>query len=169
MPHDRARRTGEGVGRAMPRHVDRIQANNIMALKLNGKTPKEIAAMVHVSVWTVYRTLRPGTKQYVSEFCHCGNKRRSIGQKNCRECHSKAVKKWRESHPLTGEQRLRSIARSYLKVYVRRGKIKKMPCEKCGNQEVHGHHSDYSKPLEVRWLCRSHHLAEHGKISHDVV
>lgn len=24
------------------------------------------------------------------------------------------------------------------------------------------HHPDYSKPLEIVWLCREHHLREHG-------
>lgn len=162
------RQREKGIGREMSRHVDHLTARDIMALKSNGKAPKEIATIAHVSLWTVYRTLRPGKKSYVSDFCHCGKKRRAPNQRYCFECHARAFKRWRESNPLTGERRLRAIARSYLKVYVMRGKIKKMPCEKCGENEVHGHHSDYSKPLEVRWLCKKHHLAEHGKISHDV-
>jgi hypothetical protein len=26
---------------------------------------------------------------------------------------------------------------------------------------VHAHHTDYSKPLEVDWLCMKHHVSEH--------
>jgi hypothetical protein len=45
---------------------------------------------------------------------------------------------------------------------IRDGKLVKGPCEVCGEQEVHGHHDDYGKPLEVRWLCLVHHGAAHG-------
>lgn len=46
---------------------------------------------------------------------------------------------------------------------VRRGELKRHPCEECGNQKSHGHHDDYGKPLEVRWLCAKHHRWEHMK------
>ena len=36
-------------------------------------------------------------------------------------------------------------------------------CSICGYEKIEAHHSDYSKPLDVVWLCRKHHLAEHGK------
>lgn len=53
-------------------------------------------------------------------------------------------------------------ARSYAKVYLRRGKLKQEPCKVCG-QKAEKHHPDYSKPLEVEWLCRRHHLALHAE------
>lgn len=46
---------------------------------------------------------------------------------------------------------------------VRSGKLTKQPCEVCGEFDVEAHHEDYSKPLEVEWLCRAHHLQRHGK------
>lgn len=45
---------------------------------------------------------------------------------------------------------------------IRYGKLSKSPCEVCGNLDVHGHHDDYSKPLEVRWLCARHHALYHA-------
>lgn len=41
------------------------------------------------------------------------------------------------------------------------GKLMKQPCEVCGAEVVDAHHDDYSKPLKVRWLCRTHHTRLH--------
>ena len=48
---------------------------------------------------------------------------------------------------------------------VRDGRLKKQPCETCGN-DAQAHHDDYSKPPDVRWLCRKHHLEVHGKVAY---
>jgi hypothetical protein len=40
---------------------------------------------------------------------------------------------------------------------VRDGRLAKKPCEVCGDPIAQKHHSDYSKPLEVQWLCFKHH------------
>lgn len=44
---------------------------------------------------------------------------------------------------------------------VRDGRIQKQPCEVCGSKESQAHHDDYLKPLEVKWLCDSHHKERH--------
>ncbi len=45
------------------------------------------------------------------------------------------------------------------------GRLIRMPCEVCGTTEsIHGHHNDYDKPLEVKWLCRTHHILLHKKL-----
>jgi len=47
---------------------------------------------------------------------------------------------------------------------VHAGKIEKGPCSVCGKTgRIHGHHRDYSKPLEVVWLCALHHRQIHAK------
>jgi hypothetical protein len=52
----------------------------------------------------------------------------------------------------------KAAARDELQRAVRSGKIKRQPCEVCGSREgVEGHHDDYSRPLDVRWVCRRHH------------
>jgi len=73
----------------------------------------------------------------------------------------------RENRPRHGElsalQKLKSNARSYANVYLRRGKIKRRPCSECGSAEAQMHHEDYRKPLEVTWLCRACHLRMHAE------
>lgn len=48
---------------------------------------------------------------------------------------------------------------------LRDGKMTKpLSCEQCHSSSgLHGHHDDYSKPLEVRWLCPACHKAWHDE------
>ena len=45
---------------------------------------------------------------------------------------------------------------------IRAGTLSRGPCEVCGfDGRTHAHHDDYSKPLDVRWLCQRHHTEQH--------
>lgn len=47
---------------------------------------------------------------------------------------------------------------------VRSGLLVRQPCAICGSAEnVDAHHADYAKPLEVSWLCETHHGEAHRK------
>lgn len=61
------------------------------------------------------------------------------------------------------EEAKKEAARDKLKYAIRSGKLKRLPCEKCGATPTHGHHHDYDKPLEVVWLCAPCHGKEHRK------
>ena len=41
------------------------------------------------------------------------------------------------------------------------GKLTKQPCFICG-EKAEAHHPDYSRPLDVVWLCSSHHKQAHA-------
>ena len=62
-------------------------------------------------------------------------------------------------------KRLNPVKRAaHVAVYdaVRFGKLKRQACEVCGaTKSVCAHHDDYSKPLDVRWLCRQCHADWH--------
>lgn len=57
------------------------------------------------------------------------------------------------------------LAREKLRHAVYAGKVVRQPCEKCAAPFAHGHHDDYSKPLDVRWLCPACHIKEHRHVA----
>lgn len=44
---------------------------------------------------------------------------------------------------------------------IKRGDLIRKPCSVCGRTRSHAHHDDYSKPLDVIWLCSTHHRSRH--------
>ena len=68
-------------------------------------------------------------------------------------------KAW-ESRP---EQKIKRAANQAIQQRVFNGTLKRKPCEKCQKPKAQAHHDDYSKPLEVRWLCAACHSAHHKK------
>ncbi len=55
------------------------------------------------------------------------------------------------------------LAKYTLKNAIRAGKLKRLPCIVCGNEKSEGHHEDYSRPLDVMWLCAIHHAEHDGR------
>lgn len=52
-------------------------------------------------------------------------------------------------------------ARSKTFTAIKNGTIKVLPCLICGDK-AEAHHHDYSRPLDVMWLCRTHHMKAHN-------
>jgi hypothetical protein len=58
--------------------------------------------------------------------------------------------------------REKTKAQNQLNYAIRCGRMERLACEKCGTCErVHAHHHDYSKPLDVHWLCYQCHKLAH--------
>lgn len=64
---------------------------------------------------------------------------------------------YRSKHPK------RYKATSMINNAIRSGKLFSEPCFVCGDEKTVGHHDDYDKPLNVRWLCQPHHHQWHAK------
>lgn len=63
------------------------------------------------------------------------------------------------------EKKYPHIARAHrlVRQAIRNGTLVRLPCEVCATVlDVHAHHEDYDRPLDVRWLCGKHHRIEHG-------
>jgi len=93
---------------------------------------------------------KPCENKYITEY--------RKGKKYYQKDHQERVKKSILKHPERQE------ARFAVKKAVLSGILEKLPCEVCGSTtRIHAHHGDYSKPLTVKWLCHTHHMAIHYK------
>ena len=72
-----------------------------------------------------------------------------------KERHTELTNAWRKRNP---EKRIAHNAVGYA---LRSGKIVKENCAVCGADNAQAHHNDYTKPLDVVWLCPKHHAQVH--------
>lgn len=92
-----------------------------------------------------YGTLElPPSSDYVRNWCRENNDRLAG-----------YARKYRAENP-----RKRSAHRK-VEVAIRTGRMTRKPCGMCGNVNSQAHHDDYSKPLDVIWLCPQHHKQRH--------
>jgi hypothetical protein len=90
----------------------------------------------------------------------------------CRKAHRLYCRKWardnsesknkrqRTTYNENPDARTKQLARTALNYRLTKGDIERQPCEICG-AKAEAHHDDYSKPFDVRWLCRAHHCELH--------
>jgi hypothetical protein len=114
--------------------------------------------------------------------CNNADIRASRGNDEYREAWQRYVKKAREYPAARARDRRhaeqyrasypeKTIAKQELRWALDAGRITRPNvCEQCGIIDpkrtdgrtlIHGHHDDYSKPLDVRWLCCKCHNAHH--------
>lgn len=75
--------------------------------------------------------------------------------------HARLAIEYRKRHPE------KIIAQNRLNYAIKRGRIKRQPCEKCGTTDrIHAHHVSYEPKdwYNVHWLCFSCHALEHEAI-----
>jgi len=85
--------------------------------------------------------------------------RRAVFTGTQRERERASKRSWKKTH------RVKNRAQKLLHYHVKAGHVQRQPCEVCGASNAQAHHDDYSKPLEVRWLCPTHHGEQHRKVA----
>ena len=62
----------------------------------------------------------------------------------------------------TDEYRYKAMVHSRVQVAINNGTLIRQPCSVCGSiNNIEAHHKDYSKALDVVWLCRDCHETLH--------
>ena len=143
-----------------------------------------------------YRTKRcmPGGRDVICRWCRRSNERayylknlKALRAKSRRwQRNNKSVgKRWKKANGKkirTTNRRLRKARPDRQRAYdavaraLRNGEIDREPCESCGRSpkkvngrnRIHAHHGDYSRPLEITWLCSRCHGLRHRKENSDV-
>lgn len=82
-------------------------------------------------------------------------KKNEAYQKKNPELVLRAKKKW------SSKNKLKQAAIHLLNNAKRDGRVKPGKCQICGYRNVEAHHYDYTKPLNVVWLCKKHHEKIH--------
>lgn len=98
------------------------------------------------------RRYRNSLKGKETDSRHRKNRKKSDSFKKRR---LEYTKRWRTRNPQKAK------AHNAVVNALKSGKLVKKPCEICGKIPTVAHHDDYSKPLEVRWLCRLCHIDIH--------
>lgn len=73
------------------------------------------------------------------------------------------IKKWQQNN--------KDKTSANYKVYYhkKKGVIIKQNCIICNSNKSQAHHADYTKPLDVIWLCPKHHMQEHMNIRNKTI
>lgn len=101
---------------------------------------------------------KPCSKAARKEYYRTANGYEAIAESN-RHSRRADRRRWRRQLP--------KRKRAHDAVYraTKAGRLQRQPCEACGAQDAEGHHDDYDKPLDVRWLCARCHGRQHRRVA----
>jgi len=106
---------------------------------------------------------------------HATNRKKTIQYYYCNPCQNETTRKYYKKNQnkfynviRASEKRYpeKVIARAAVRTALQFNKlIRPEKCTRCGIRTIpHAHHEDYSKKLEVMWLCRACHALRHREI-----
>lgn len=133
-----------------------IMTNNQMAQCLNRSTLSISGKLWRMSL------IRPLSirKQHCADGCKNSNKQKLENNGNWKGGISKNHYHYKKIQMERYPERVK--ARQEVFNAIKRGEIIRQSCSVCGLEKAHAHHEDYSKPLDVIWLCRKHHREVHN-------
>ncbi|MBA7587979.1 hypothetical protein ES708_30027 [subsurface metagenome] len=106
-----------------------------------------------------YKKIRERNKEKFKEYYRLWYQKNGRNRNNN---YAEIILEWQQEHPD------RVLASNKLHHALKIGKIfKPQFCQICGKErKLSGHHEDYTKPLEVLWVCSSCHKLKHNVKRH---
>jgi ribosomal protein L40E len=107
---------------------------------------------------------------HIFRICGCGAQLSSRGAARCRKCHAAYMRDWRKSRPKPERAPSASLslpaleqrrAQDLARQHKHRGLLSARPCQVCESADAQMHHPDYSRPLDICWLCNGCHADWH--------
>lgn len=89
----------------------------------------------------------------------------------CQNClnHKKGRSKYFMKYRNKPGENVKHNARRKAQQAVKSKKLIKQPCINCKEPKSQMHHKDYSKPLDITWLCNKCHKQEHRRLKQEVL
>ncbi len=78
----------------------------------------------------------------------------------CAACRTETLRLWRKNP----EPQRKIKCRTRTIQLILEGEILVQRCRVCG-EKAERHHLDYDDPYAIDWLCKTHHRAEHARLS----
>jgi len=99
----------------------------------------------------------------LEEFKKHGKKSKSKYSSLCKECQRQYYKEWYKKHNRNRNKKAVKAC-SLFNQYMKENNIQRPQfCSICGKEDnIRAHHPDYSKPLEIIWVCRQCHREIHS-------
>lgn len=159
----------------MPKKLENVPTKETLAEMLQTLSGKQCAKALGLSKMTMYRLMhRYGLKAApealaarqayavqinAERFRALGGLQKGEANPYWKGGVKASRKRWKDAN--REAYKPKKNARAAVQSAIRRGLLMRGPCEVCGSLQVQAHHDDYSKRLEVRWLCPRHHADHH--------
>jgi hypothetical protein len=130
------------------------------------KHPRQpaICAQCGADFMALVASVRAGGGRFCSARCTGDHHRatgRFAGERNPRWLGGVSTDNMRYRRRQRAKWPEKEVARKRVARAIASGKLTPQPCRGCGDLGVEAHHTDYSRPLDVVWLCRRCHDREH--------
>ena len=142
------------------RGVRHFEVNNMETLKCSS-----CQQLLNKSLFNRDRSTKRGF-DYRCRPCAWLQKRewRKLNPEKNKASHAKWRSKYQKEYRKKPEVKVKTFAVNKVNHAIRDGRLFREPCEVCGAEKVEAHHEDYSKPLDVMWLCKKHHTELHNNL-----